>query len=140
MKLAILTNVITPYRAILFNCLAGHPEINLAVILLSRRDNRHDWHPSDCLLNCKVITLPGITVWHGLQNYPLYLNPGVIRAIRQEAPDVLVCGGYDSPTFWVAIGYARYRQIRLVLWSESTKADRRNHAWLTALIKRKLGL
>lgn len=135
-RLAILTEIIAPYRTPVFNALAAHDEVDLHVIYLSETDkslrqwevNREEIRYSYQVLSSYRFRLP---VWH------LLITSGMRSALRTYGPDIVVAGGYNYPAMWQALRWSLSRQKRFFLWSESNIADMRQKRWWIEAAKRK---
>jgi glycosyltransferase involved in cell wall biosynthesis len=129
-KLVLLTELISPYRIPVFNALASRDDVNLHVMFLSETDpSQRQWLIYKDEIRFSHEVLPS---WQRrIGGYHLLWNRGVSSSLGKISPDVIVCGGYSYPAFWQAAAWARRRKIPLVLWSESTKRDRRRqHKWV----------
>jgi glycosyltransferase involved in cell wall biosynthesis len=123
-KLAIVTEIIAPYRIPVFNALAKRSEIDLHVIFLAENDpNIRQWHVYKEEIEFRYQVLPSRR-WR-LGKHHLLLNRGLRSALNQAEPDVLLCGGYNYLASWEAAYWAKAHKVPLLLWSESTAADTR---------------
>ena len=117
-RLAILTEIISPYRIPLFNALARHAGVNLHVIFLAETDpSLRQWRVYREEMKFSYQVLPSWRKQVGGQN--ILLNRGVGRALTAFAPDTILCGGYNYVAFWQALLWARVHNIPFLLWSES---------------------
>jgi len=135
-RLAIITEIIAPYRIPVFNALAEHPEIDLHVIFLAETDSTQRQrvvYKDEIRFSYEV--LPS---WRRrLRKQNLLVNWGVTAALRRAAPDVIVCGGYNYVASWRSLSWARDAGVPFLLWVESTAKDqRRNRSRIEALKKR----
>jgi len=127
-RLAILTEIISPYRIPLFNALAKHADVDLHVIFLAETDpSLRQWQIYKEEIRFSYQILPS---WRKrIGKYNLLLNRGVRRAFAAAAPDVILCGGYSYIASWQALFWARRHRVPFFLWSESNLQDqRRGHA------------
>ena len=119
-RLTLVTEIPAPYRIPLFNALAER--LTLRVIFLRDRnperpyaghhgERRFDWHT----LGGSELTVRGR--W-------IVLSHGLLRRLRGS--DVVVVGGWNQPAFWLAAAWCKLRRVPLVVWVESTSADRRS--------------
>ena len=133
-RLAILTEIISPYRIPLFNALARHESLDLHVIFLAETDpNLREWQVYKEEIKFSYQVLPA---WRKLlSGYNTLLNRGVARALAAVAPDVILCGGYNYLAFWRALLWAHFRNIPFLLWSESTLQDMRRGYALVEFMK-----
>jgi glycosyltransferase involved in cell wall biosynthesis len=133
-KLLIITEIIAPYRIPVFNALAGRPDIDLHVIFLAETDEtQRQWHVYKSEIKFSYQVLP---LWRRrFGKYHCLLNWGMRAALRQFSPDVIVCGGYNYVASWIALHWARWRRIPLLLWVESTAKDHRSGYTLVESLK-----
>ncbi|MFN2468603.1 MAG: glycosyltransferase family 4 protein [Gaiellaceae bacterium] len=124
MRVAILTEIASPYRIPLFNALAKRPEIDLTVLLLSRSDPRRTYPFYAQEFAFDWLVLPGWELHRGL--HWVVLTRGLRRELRRLRPDVIVAGGWNQPAYWRAILWTRRHRTPLVLWVESTARDARS--------------
>ena len=125
-RLAIITEIIAPYRIPVFNALARHPEIDPHIIFLSETDSSlREWKVRKDEIHFSYEVLPSFRQRIG--RYNVLLNRGISTALGRFSPDVLLCGGYSYAACWQAAGWARRRNIPVLLWVESTGQDRRRN-------------
>jgi len=135
-RVVIITEIIAPYRIPVFNALARRRDIDLHVIFLAETDpTQRQWlvYKNEIYFSYEV--LPS---WRRrIGNQCLLLNWGAEAALRQAAPDFIVCGGYNYIASWQAMSWARRNRVLFALWSESTTCDQRSgHVWVEALKER----
>ena len=123
MKLAIVTNILPPYRVPLFNQLARQPRIDLRVFLCGETEpNRHWEWPADIRFVYEV----GSTVkWSPRPGKTFYVNPRLTHSLRRFRPDAVIAGGTTL------VGLAAWAGAKLsgavfVLWSEATLLSERH--------------
>jgi glycosyltransferase involved in cell wall biosynthesis len=119
-RVTLLTEIPAPYRIPLFNALADR--VALRVVFLRERhpDRPYDLHRDELHFAWRV--LPGVELTVG--THWVLLNRGVGRALADS--DVVVLGGWNQPAFLEALARSRRRGIPTILWSESTRDDRRS--------------
>lgn len=113
MRLAVLTNILAPYRVPLFEEIARR--CDLEVILLADRHANRDWTPS--AVGFSTRTLPGIRIGRAHTVDPAHLNFGAWGALRKFRPDVVFGGGF-TPAHLAAFAYCRAHRRRYVCWGE----------------------
>ncbi|HLW85825.1 MAG TPA: glycosyltransferase family 4 protein [Candidatus Sulfotelmatobacter sp.] len=135
-RLAILTEIIAPYRIPVFNALAARSDVDLHVIFLSENDpSLRQWHVYKNEIRFSYEVLPA---WRRrLGRYNLLLNWGVSSALRRARPDALLCGGYSYMAAWQSAFWAKRHRVPLLLWSESTALDLRRSHGIVEFIKRR---
>jgi glycosyltransferase involved in cell wall biosynthesis len=119
MKLAVLTNILTPYRIPLFAAMGARVE-GLRVFVMAKREENRDWELPQIPFDWQV--LPG---WHvRLPGAPVsvHLNRGVGRALRRFDPDVVLSGGF-APANLAAWLYCGKRRRAFVNWGELSAID-----------------
>jgi 1,2-diacylglycerol 3-alpha-glucosyltransferase len=123
-RVAILTEIISPYRIPVFNALANHAEIDLKVIFLAETDPAlRQWHVYKDEISFSYEVLPSWR-WRG-KGSNFLLNTEVSASLKKFSPEVIICGGYNYVASWQALMWARRRRVRFVLWSESNAHDAR---------------
>jgi glycosyltransferase involved in cell wall biosynthesis len=108
----------TPYRAPLLDRVAALPEIDLTVIYAAETVAGRTWRvdPQHRALFLRGARLPGAEkVLH--HDYPV--TPGIVRALRDARPDVVVVSGWSTFAAQAAIAWCSARKIPYVLVVES---------------------
>jgi glycosyltransferase involved in cell wall biosynthesis len=132
-RLVILTEIIAPYRIPVFNSLAQEGGIDLHVIFLAENDpTLRQWHTYKDEIRFSFQVLQS---WRQrLGRYNALLNWGVSSALRQAAPDAILCGGYNYLASWQSMWWARRNHVPFFVWVESTADDlRRNNPLIESL-------
>ena len=133
-KVALLTEIISPYRIPVFNALARQKGIELHVIFLAETDpTQRRWLVYKDEIEFSYEVLPAWRRRWGGQH--ILLNRGLWPALQRFRPDSILCGGYNYPAFWQALAWAKFHSARFVAWIESTSRDQRNPSALAAFIK-----
>jgi glycosyltransferase involved in cell wall biosynthesis len=124
LKLALITEIIAPYRIPVFNAGAARPEIDLHVIFLSENDpSLRQWRVYKDEIKFHYSVLPS---WRQrLGRYNLLVNRGAFSALNRFRPDAVLCGGYNYLASWEAALWAKAHGVPLLLWTESTALDQR---------------
>ncbi|MGH9538070.1 MAG: glycosyltransferase family 4 protein [Terriglobales bacterium] len=135
-RLVILTEIIAPYRIPVFNALAHHQGIDLHVLFLAETDpGLRQWPVYKDEIDFSYEVLPSHRLRLG--RHSILLNRGVKSSLRNAAPDIIVCGGYNYFASWQTKLWAKRRQVPFVLWVESTDRDARGHNFLVEWLKAK---
>ncbi len=133
-RLAILTEIISPYRIPLFNALAQLADVDLHVIFLAETDpSLRQWQVYKEEIRFSYQILPSWRKRFG--KYNVLLNSGVNRALDAVAPGVILCGGYSYIASWLSLIWARSHQVPFFLWSESNLQDKRRELALVEFLK-----
>ena len=108
----------TPYRAPLLDRVAALPEIDLTVVYAAGTVAGRTWRvePKHRAVFLRGLRVPGAArVLH--HDYPL--TPGVVPALEDIRPDVVVVSGWSTFAAQAAIAWCRARDISYVLVVES---------------------
>ena len=117
MRLAIVTNIMAPYRVPLFNELASRPRVALKVLLAASTEPGRQWEwPDDIRFDYKVGCTAAVSLPHGRV---VYLAANLVSDIHRLRPTAVLAGG-------VTLGYPAYLGARLAnsrfySWSEATE-------------------
>jgi glycosyltransferase involved in cell wall biosynthesis len=123
-RIAILTEIIAPYRIPVFNALAKREAIDLNVIFLSETDpTLREWrvYKDEICFSYEILSS-----WRFRAGRThVLLNAGLSASLKKFSPEALICGGYNYVASWQALRWARRRGVRFALWSESNAQDAR---------------
>jgi glycosyltransferase involved in cell wall biosynthesis len=100
----------TPYRSPLFDLVAARPELELTVIYAARTVAGRTWsvEPQHRSTFLRGLAFPGLArVLH--HDYPVTL--GILRALRESRPDVVVVSGWSTFAAQAAIAWCRRRGV-----------------------------
>jgi glycosyltransferase involved in cell wall biosynthesis len=123
-RIAIVTEIIAPYRIPVFNALSAQSDVDLKVIFLSENDPvLRQWPIFKDEIRFPYEVLPSRRLRVGGLN--LLLNRGLAASLKSFSPDAIICGGYNYPASWQAQRWAHRHEKRFVLWSESNQQDAR---------------
>jgi glycosyltransferase involved in cell wall biosynthesis len=115
----------TPYRAPLFDRIARH--VDLTVIYAAHTVAGREWNVP---LQHRAVFLRGVRVpgVRRLLRHDYPVTPGVVRALRESQPAVVVVSGWSTFASQAAVAWCRARRIPYVLHVESHDLDPRP-AW-----------
>src|SRR5208282_993844 len=134
-RVALLTEIISPYRIPVFNALARTPGIELRVIFLAETDpTQRRWLVYKDEIEFSYEVLPSWRRRWG--SWHILLNRGMWLALERFRPDSILCGGYNYPAFWEALAWAKFHHAHFAAWIESTSREQRNPNVLAEWIKR----
>lgn len=137
-SVAILTEIISPYRIPVFNELSDDPMIKLEVLFFSQTEKRRAWRIPWKKIRFRYRVLKGILVSRRYQGGPIFFNPTILYDIWRGKYHSIICFGYHHPTIWLALIVSRFSRTRTLLWSESTSFDHRSSNRIIEYIKRYL--
>jgi glycosyltransferase involved in cell wall biosynthesis len=108
-KVLFLTNIPSPYRVEYFNQLGKL--CDLTVLFERRSSDERDarWH-NNSFINFNAVFLKGIK-----KGPNKAFCPEVIKYLNRQIYDVIVVGGYATPTGMLAISYLRHKKIPFIL-------------------------
>ena len=134
-RVALLTEIISPYRIPVFNALARQKGIELQVIFLAETDptQRH-WLVYKDEIDFSYEVLPAWRRRWG--RWHILLNSGVWSALERFRPNSILCGGYNYPAFWQALAWAKFHSTHFAAWIESTSQDQRHPNVFAEFMKR----
>ncbi len=136
-KLAVITEIISPYRVPVFNQLAQSLGEKFKVFFMSDTCPGRQWEIPYSKIKFDYEVLKGFDLSrsNGRPN-PTYLNPGVGLALKKFSPSFSVIGGYHHVTSYLVLKYAKLHSTRLFLWCESTLYDKHSNNPLVERLKR----
>jgi glycosyltransferase involved in cell wall biosynthesis len=134
-RVALLTEIISPYRIPVFNALARRPGIDLHVIFLAETDpTQRQWLVYKDEIEFSYEVLPA---WRRRGGWHILVNRGMWSALNRFRPNSIICGGYNYPAFWEALTWAKVHSVHFAAWVESTSRDQRSRSILTEFVKRR---
>jgi len=136
-KILILTNILSPYRVPLFNRLHKEDEVEVYVCALNDEEENRNWGNSDNDVRFDYEILGGLHKYIWNYEYPLHLNYGLLRVLRNEKPDVILTSGYEQPAYWLAALYSKIRNKRFVTYMGTHKGSTGVDGYLKTFAKRK---
>jgi glycosyltransferase involved in cell wall biosynthesis len=119
MKLAVITNILTPYRAPLFEALRQRVT-NFKVLVMAEGEDNRQWRLEEARFTTEV--LPGVHVKTNGREVAWHVNYGVMRSLQRFDPDVVLSGGF-APANLAALAYCTLRRRPFVCWGELTRRD-----------------
>lgn len=131
LRIAIISNELPPYRIPFYQAVDRHPEVALQVLFCSKREPNRLWEIPTLdfghrFLRERLIAFKGRYI---------HSNPGVVPALREFSPDVIITGGFN-PTHLYAYGYATLRGIPHVAMTDGTVHSERGLTRLHKLVRR----
>ncbi len=134
-RVALVTNMIPPYRIPVFRHLGSRLGEDFLVVALSRREKNRDWdeQPGD---GFQVRVLRGLHAYVFARDWAVHVNWGIGTTLRRHRADVVIIGGWDTPAAWRALWAARRMGAKVVLWSGSHAFSARSQRGLVSRLKR----
>lgn len=121
LKVALIHNIIAPYRIPLFEELSKDQNINLLVYFTDVSEKNREWNVDyNFSFNYKI--LPKITLNLGKETF-YHINPTIIKELYCGKFDIIISTGYSSFTTQAAFFLAKLLKIPFILWSGSTEYE-----------------
>lgn len=115
-----VTNLIPPYRLPVWQAIDRRGEVRFETWLMASGEKNRRWTlPSAEVLNYRVFPDWGIDLSHR-DMFIAHFNPGILNGLAREKPDLVILGGYSSPTCMLAVPVLRKHSIPFLFAIEST--------------------
>jgi glycosyltransferase involved in cell wall biosynthesis len=138
MKVAIITTTLTPYRLPLFEAInRGVPDLRVFMLMHHSKEGR-EWDISDKDFHFKTDYFPGLHIPRRGSPFPITINYGVIKRLRQYNPDIVISGGGYTLANISAFIYSKLNRKKFVGWGEFTFEDGARNSWVKRLIRKVL--
>jgi len=122
MKLAIVTNIIAPYKVPFFSRLSKFPGIELTVYSGAKTHQHRKWVIKD-KYDFKNKILKGIVVnIANKHNDPicLHIQPSIFYELYKDKADIVICVGYMPLTPIISFLFCKIFKKPFILWSGTT--------------------
>lgn len=116
-RLAIVTNILAPYRIPVLNRVAEIQDVELKVFLAAEREPERLWSWFDDIRFAYEIRR-GVS-WRGRQGFVRHVNPGVVRSVRSWKPDAVIAGGTLTLSL-LGFTAARLAACPFIWWVDAT--------------------
>ena len=116
-RVALVTNMMAPYRIPLFNRIAER--FDLLVLVAELRSPQRQWN----------VPLEEIAFRYSVLNEVERTARGHVRlarALRHRRPDAVIVGGWGFPEAWSALFAARLLRIPIVIWAGLARGSSRS--------------
>ncbi|HET6324541.1 MAG TPA: glycosyltransferase family 4 protein [Planctomycetaceae bacterium] len=114
MRVTFLTTMPSPYSVDLFAAIEADGRIAPRVLYMEMAAPDTYW--GQVPLPASSVVLPG--GWKNIGGGRVHWNSGVIRALRESRPDLVVVSGYNSLTCQRAMRWLHRRRLPWVFWGE----------------------
>jgi glycosyltransferase involved in cell wall biosynthesis len=115
-KVAIIHNIISPYRQPVFEYLSKEISIDLTVYYCAKTHKNRKWNIINNN-NYKNEVLRGITLPLSEESF-YHINPSVAYKLLKENFDVIIIGGSTDFTMQFAFFITKLTRTKIILWSE----------------------
>lgn len=127
--IAILTNIMTPYRRFFYDKLykeCKKSNMNFYVVLMAETEEGRHWK-YDELKTDYTILLDNRTKKIG--KIEIHFNKGLDKLYKEIKPNIVICGGsYLHPAVWKTIKLKNKYNYEIAEWSESHLNETRNYS------------
>lgn len=139
MKVALITNILTPYRSYFYDALFNEFDnkgIQFHVFVMTETGMNKKWFYND-LKRSYTTLMEGKKIW--LKGQLLLYNPKVVRYLQEFNPDVLMmAGSYMFPTNWLVLHNKNKIKSSIIYWNEGHFKEARNYSQLVLNIREKV--
>ncbi len=136
MRIAVVAVIPTPYRDPFWAALGALPGIELDVFYCAGSKADRPWVANWGKAYPHKI-LPGwnlLKFWR--EDASFYLNPSLVRMLKRKSYQAILVAGYNHPSMWAALSYARRASIPCYMMCETWRRNR--GTGLKALLQRSL--
>lgn len=123
-EVAILFNNLGPYHVARCQAARQHPDLNIHVIELASSEQKYPWEADKTKLGTSLHTLSGLPYERSDVNL---MCRDLRITLEKIMPDVVAIAGYSEKPMRVAASWARQRDRKVVLMSETTAWDKQRH-------------
>lgn len=123
LKIAILHNILAPYRFSLFNAISKKSDIDLEVLFMSDKANNRRWDTKRYikLIKFKFTILPyWKIVFPTKERLEYIINPTIFKKIFSSKYKVIITAGWLDFSCQVIYFLSRVTGLKYIIWSEST--------------------
>lgn len=114
-RTALVHNIVTPYRNVLFNALSDHKKVDLHVFYCAESHDKRNWTVPDNLGHDHTF-LSGITFDRSDTHF--HANPSVISKLVRDEFEVTIVGGISNLTMQLGFLTSKMSCDGNVLWTE----------------------
>ena len=114
-KVALVHNIVAPYRVPLFEALARHPTIDLQVYYCAKTHKNRRWDVLESNAYSHKV-LPGIAIEAASITY--HINPTILMQLAANQYDCVILGGSADFTTQFSFFISKALKLPVILWSE----------------------
>jgi glycosyltransferase involved in cell wall biosynthesis len=137
-RVALVTEIPSPYRIPVFNTLDELLDGGLEVFFIAETEARRQWTVPEDEIRFRYQILGGaqISIPYRGDRQPIYLAPPLLPRLMRGNFDGVIVGGWNHLECYWSLAYARARRRRFVLWSETPALGPIAQRPLRSLLKR----
>lgn len=132
MKLAVVTNILAPYRVPLFEAMAQRVD-DFTVFLMAKQEENRQWDIGSVPFRTEVLN--GFHLRPPSAEVSLHWNYGVVQALQRANPDIVMSGGF-APANIEAYLYCKLFGKAYVGWGEFTLRDGAQSSAIRRVLRR----
>ncbi len=122
-----VTNLIPPYRLPVWQDLDRRDEARFEIWLMASEEKNRNWTlPPKEALDYRVFRDWGIDLSHR-DMFIAHFNPGILRRLSRERPDLVILSGYESPTCMLAAPILRRLNVPFLFSIEDADLGNAEH-------------
>jgi len=119
-RVALIHNIISPYRTPLFEGLSNLRDIELKVFYCSSTHKNREWSIVN-RLSFDYEVLPGFKIDLGAFTY--HINTSIIKEVINGKFDLIIVGGFSDFTTQAAFVLSKLIRIPIIIWSEGIQGS-----------------
>lgn len=139
MRIAVYTNILTPYRVHFFDLMDRECKergCGFRVYCMAETEPERNWI-YEAYQRTYTRLLPGKTI--NFKDFCIHLNRGIKKSIEEYRPDVIVmASGYFSPTNLRLLRLRKRYAFKTLFWSESHLNEERKYSGAKIFVREKL--
>ena len=114
MRIALVTNIPSPYRVLQFNKIAEELGSNFIVLYTAKLAFNRKWKVKNIkhnhiFLKKTLLSLP---------NKSIYFNTDIWKQLKQIKPTIIITAGFN-PTMLIAFLYSKFKKIRHIVFTDA---------------------
>jgi len=119
-KVILITNIISPYRIPVWNYIAKTGDFDFKIFFMKETEYNREWKIPLEEIQFQYKILSGLHLPIKKLEWEIHLNLSVLIELKKENPDIVILDGYDAPTIWLALFWAKLHGKKVVFWIGST--------------------
>ena len=126
-KVAVITNIPSPYRVDLFHYMQTHnKDYSFHVIYTSMNEDNRCWDiPEEKFINTHILKSKIIKIQNKLDSRYIHLPSAIGRSLNEIQPDAVIASEYN-PAALQALFWAKSHRKKFIHWTDGTLHSERN--------------
>ncbi len=129
LRVALLTNILSPYRAPVYRALGDEPDVTLRVFLCAESEFDRSWRVDPADIDTRVVASWSLRrrirttgPASAEQIVTLHVPWGIVPGLQRFGPDVVVSAELGPRTL-LALAWCTVRRVPLVIWSYHSRVS-----------------